>query len=323
MIWRQRLLHIGDPDGDVVGVAVRQLRRAPKSPAATSRIRAPEFISLGFGQPGRLGLAPKPTEVAIVSQQPRRPQRQSSPPIWTNVWPEFAPRPGDSAVEMAVEIERAAEHLARIDHRKLRTPAALAEPAVADQQRARVMVETHRQIEFAAEFFAERKAVERRREIDRDDRAPVGVDHRRRPRRRRPAGFRVAAARADRIDFLIALMIGRDRPVPFRQRNSVLADDRAIEGDEARLHCVRHEQHPADRACARGKPERSRRLAAASLGPAGLGFDEHIVVDQRLDDAGNRRPVDARAASQFGAARWSQIEQRLYDEPTIRRSHHR
>ena len=53
---------------------------------------------------------------------------------------------------MAVEIECAAQHLAGIDHRELRGPPALAEPAIPDQQRARVMVEADRQTEFAAEF---------------------------------------------------------------------------------------------------------------------------------------------------------------------------
>ena len=178
-----------------------------------------------------------------------------------------------------------------------------------------MMIETHRQIEFAAEFVGERTSVERRRKIYRDDRALV-VKTIAPTATPMPRGFRVAAVRADRIDFLIALMMGANWPVPFRQRNPVLADDRAIEGDEARLYCVRHdEQHPADRACAWGKPEGSSRLATASLGPARLGFDKHIVVDQRLDYAGNGRPVDTRAASQFCAARWSQIEQSLYDEP--------
>ena len=35
------------------------------------------------------------------------------------------------------------------------------------------------------------------------------------------------------------------------------------------MYCVRHEQHPADRACAWGKPEGSSRLATASLGRPG------------------------------------------------------
>jgi hypothetical protein len=53
---------------------------------------------------------------------------------------------------MAVEIERAAQHLASIDYRKLRCSSALAEPAVSDQQRAGVVIETHRQVEFTSEL---------------------------------------------------------------------------------------------------------------------------------------------------------------------------
>ena len=40
------------------------------------------------------------------------------------------------------------------------------------------MVENDRRIETTREFFAERKAVERRlRQVDGDDRAAIGVDH--------------------------------------------------------------------------------------------------------------------------------------------------
>ena len=41
-----------------------------------------------------------------------------------------------------------------------------------------MMIETHRQIEFAAEFVGERTSVEGRRKIHRDDRALVSIDHR-------------------------------------------------------------------------------------------------------------------------------------------------
>ena len=62
-------------------------------PAATSRISAPEFISLGLGNPAASAWRRSQLNVAIVSQQPLRPHRQSSPPTWTKVCPNSPPAP--------------------------------------------------------------------------------------------------------------------------------------------------------------------------------------------------------------------------------------
>jgi hypothetical protein len=74
---------------------------------------------------------------------------------------QLSSRPGEPAINMAVEIECAAEHLAGVDHGKLCCSAPLAKPSIADEERARVMIEAHWQLEFASKRVCQGITVER------------------------------------------------------------------------------------------------------------------------------------------------------------------
>ena len=80
-------------------------------------------------------------------------------------------------MQLAVDIEGAAENLAGIDDREIPHAATFAEPAVADEQRARMMVEHHRQPEPALQVVAEGKAVQGRDEVDGDDGTAIRIHH--------------------------------------------------------------------------------------------------------------------------------------------------
>ena len=159
VIWGQRLLHIGDPDGDVVRVSVGQLGSAGVAGGDQPHQRAGIHLA-GLWQLGSLGLVAKPAECRDgVPAAPTAASAERASDLDESV-AQLAPCSGDSPVKMAVEIESPAQHLACIDHRKLRCSSTLAEPAIPDEQRARVMIETHRQIEFASEFVGERITIE-------------------------------------------------------------------------------------------------------------------------------------------------------------------
>jgi hypothetical protein len=74
---------------------------------------------------------------------------------------QFAPRPGEPAIRMPVEIECAAEHLAGVDHSKLCCSAAFAKPSISDEERARVMIEPHWQVELTSKRVCQGITVER------------------------------------------------------------------------------------------------------------------------------------------------------------------
>jgi hypothetical protein len=74
---------------------------------------------------------------------------------------QFASGPGEPAIEMAVEIKCAAEDLAGVDHSELCCSAALAKPSIADEEGARVMIETHWQVEFVSKLVRQGITVER------------------------------------------------------------------------------------------------------------------------------------------------------------------
>src|SRR5208337_2763354 len=128
-------------------------------------------------QSGHLGITAKPTQCGdrVPTISAAAPAKLASD--LNEGVPQLAASPVDPAIQMAVEIECAAEHFAGVDHRELCRASALAEPAISDQLRTRVMVETHRKAEFAAELVGQRIAIERRRQIHGDDRALVRVDH--------------------------------------------------------------------------------------------------------------------------------------------------
>jgi hypothetical protein len=78
---------------------------------------------------------------------------------------------------MAIDIERPAQHLAGINHRELSDIASRPEPAIPDQQRPRVVVETDRQLEAPLERGGERMPVEGRGKVDLHHHAGAGIDH--------------------------------------------------------------------------------------------------------------------------------------------------
>jgi hypothetical protein len=223
---------------------------------------------------------------------------------------------------MALEIEGAAQHLAGVDSGEILHPAALAEPAVADEKRARMMVEDRRQGEALRQHVAELKAIQHRREIDRNDRPPVRIDHAAdgdadTQRIATRARQRALGAGGDAGDDL-----GEARLLA-RKALAVLGGDLAAQGDEAGVHGIRHEQHAADRARFRREPERARRLAAALARGNRLAFDEQLLIQERLHDAGDRCAVDARLPRQLRPARRPQIEQRLEHSSAVGRADHR
>src|SRR5436853_487418 len=90
---------------------------------------------------------------------------------------ELAAGAGKTALEMPVDVESAAEHLAGIDDGEVADVPALAEPPVADEKRPRMVVEQDRQREALLERVAQCDAVQRRHQVHPDDRADIGIDH--------------------------------------------------------------------------------------------------------------------------------------------------
>ena len=230
--------------------------------------------------------------------------------------PDFAAGPRRAAIQAAIEEQGAAQDLAGIDHREVSPAPPDTEPPVSHQQSTRVVIDAGRKTETRRQVRTERKAIEDGREVDRDDRSPIGVDH---PSRRHADAERWAMRKrqgpTDAADQRVddgsgVVRLGRDGHLERRM-------DVTTERDEARLHLMGHQQHGADRLCVSRKPERPGRLAAPFARPDGVALDEQPLIDKRLDDPGNRRAVHTCMTGQFGAAGGAKVEQSLKHSPAI------
>ena len=139
-----------------------------------------------------------------------------------------------------------------------------------------------------------------------------------------PSGVRRALASVSPTQSAIASMIGSTGPLPSGSGHLALAI----------RSCRRASTTQACTASGiSSTPQIGRAFGENHSGRAGLppprtggdriALDQHLLIDQRLDDAGNGGAIDAGKARQFGAAGRPEIEQRLQHPAAIGRADHR
>ena len=128
---------------------------APGLPAAGQPDQPLAVDPLGVGQAGRPRLRPEPAQGGDrIPAAAAAAAAELAIDLDEGV-AELAAGAGKTALQMAVEIEGAAEHLAGVDHGEVADAASLAEPAIADEEGARMMVEEDGQGEPLLELAAE------------------------------------------------------------------------------------------------------------------------------------------------------------------------